>query len=205
MPRRSRKLPVASADSEHDFSISNADWRRIEMQYGEELPDGVRNAILETTQEFVYWNAFERSAEPVADAVKLIESFKQAAADFSRVILSGSSVAGAYARHLIEKHFLDPRLSDTAGSSYVGRFYSLSGILTSFQSACFKALMELEPVPSTRGVLGDLGALPSFKGSERLTEPHRNRLCDRLQQVNIINDLLRVGRVTPCYCQSHSR
>ena len=56
-------------------------------------------------------------------------------------------------------------------------FYSLSGVLTSFRSACVSALRELEPLPSTRGLLGDLGALPSFKEGEewalwirRLTE-----------------------------------
>ena len=89
MPRRSRKLPVAWASSEPDFSISDADWHRIKIKYGEELSVSVRQAILRATHEFVYFGCLERSAEPVADAVKLIESFKKAAANFSRVMLSG--------------------------------------------------------------------------------------------------------------------
>jgi hypothetical protein len=49
------------------------------------------------------------------------------------MLSGGSSNAAVNARHLVEKHFLDPRLSDTAGTSYVGRFYSLTAAPSVFR------------------------------------------------------------------------
>ena len=159
---------MASAGGAPDLTISEADWQRIEGAYGEQLSGSVRAAVVKATQQFVYWESFERAAEPVAKTQKLIEAYKKSASDFQRAMQAGgSSDARTLARHLVMKNFQDPRLSDKAGSSYVGHFHSLSSILTSFQSACFHALKELEPPPpSTRGLLGDLGALPSFKEGE---------------------------------------
>ncbi len=169
---------MASAGGAPDLTISEADWQRIEGAYGEQLSGSVRAAVVKATQQFVYWENFERAAEPVTKTQKLIETYKKSASDFQRAMQAGgSSNARILAGHLVTKNFHDPRLSDKAGSSYVGRFHSLSGVLTSFQSACFQALKELEPPTSTRGLLGDLGALPAFKEGEewalwtrRLTE-----------------------------------
>lgn len=176
--RRSRKLPFASAGGEPDLTFSEADWQRIEQAYREPLSADVRSSVVEATQKFVYWEGFERKAEPVAKAQEFIAAYKRAAMGLQQAMSTGgSSDARTSARYLVMKHFQDPRLSDKAGSSYVGRFHTLTGVLTSFQSACIIALRELEPPPSTRGLLGDLGALPSFRDGEgwalwirRLTE-----------------------------------
>ena len=153
MARRSRKLPIASAGAEPHLTINEADWQRIEGAYGQQLSDSVRTAIVEETQEFVYWESFERTAEPIAKTQRLIDAYKKAASDFQLTILAdGSSDAAVYARHLTRKHFKDARLSGT-----VECFHSLSGVLTSFQSACINALRELEPPPSTRALSRTFG------------------------------------------------
>ena len=77
MARRARKLPVASARGTPDITMGDADWQRIESAYGAQLSDGVHAAVVEATKEFVRWEVFERTAEPVADSQKWIRSLKR--------------------------------------------------------------------------------------------------------------------------------
>jgi hypothetical protein len=169
--RRARKLPIARS-GQPNLTITAGDWQRIESAYGHQLSDGVRAGVVEATIEFVSWEIFERTAEPVADSQKWIRSFEEAAGDFQNAMLAGNSDASNYAKFLICKYFEDPRLSGKPDP-----LYSLSGVLTSFRIACKNALRELEPPVSTSGLLGDFGSLPSFKEGEawdqwirRLTE-----------------------------------
>jgi hypothetical protein len=167
VPRRSRKLPIASGQgADPDLAISEADWQRNQKAYGKHPSDSVRTAIVEATRDFLLFEVLEREAEPVANAEKRIAVCKKAAEDLRCVMLSGqSSDAEAYARYLIMKHFRDAPLSNKAGSSYVGSFYSLASLLTSFLSACDRALMDLDSIPRkpSLGLLGDLGAPPSIE------------------------------------------
>ena len=164
--RRSRKLPFASGGTGLNLTIREADWRRIEKAYGAALSADVRAAVIEATRKFVYWESFERKAEPVAKAQELIESYKKAAMGLHRAMQTGSSDASAVARLLVTKHFQDARLSDKDGNSYVPRFYALSGVLNSFQLACVRALRELDPPPSIRAILGDFGSPAPFVEGE---------------------------------------
>ena len=122
----------------------------------------MRADVLDASIEFVLWETHERTAEPVADTQKWINSFDRAARNFQNAMLTGRSDASFYAKFLVCKHFEDARLSGK-----LDPIYSLSGVLTSFQSACFNALKELEPPHSTRGLLGDIGSLPFFKDGEQ--------------------------------------
>ena len=143
-----------------------ADWQRIQKAYGEHLSDSVRTTIVEATRDFLLFEVLEREAEPVANAEKRIAVCKKAAEGLRCVMLSGrSSDAEAYVQYLIMKHFQDARLSNKAGSSYVGSFYSLAGLLTSFILACDRALADLDRIPRkpSVGLLGDLGAPPSIE------------------------------------------
>ena len=159
MVRRAPKLPLARSGGVPDLAISGADWQRIEGAYGQQLSGSVRAAIVKKTQELVYWESFERTAEPIAKTQRLIDAYKKSARHFQLTILAdGPSDAAVYARHLTRKHFKDARLSGT-----VECFHSLSGVLTSFQSACINALRELGPPPSTRALSGDFRA---FKEGE---------------------------------------
>ena len=103
--------------------------------------------------EFVFWESFERTAKPIAKTQRLIDAYKKSASDFQLTILAdGSSDAAVYARHLTRKHFKDARLSST-----VECFHSLSGVLTSFKSACINALRELGLLPLPGDCLGTFG------------------------------------------------
>jgi hypothetical protein len=164
--RRSRKLPFASGGTGLNLIIRDGDWLKIEKACGEVISADVRAAILEATQKFVYWESFERKAEPVAKAQELIEVYNRAAVGLQQAMLRGSSDAGAFARLLVTKHFQDPQLSDKVGSSYVPRFDALIGVLASFQLACGSALRELHPPPSTQGILGDFGTPAPFVEGE---------------------------------------
>ena len=74
MARRSRKIPVASAGAKPQLTIHEADWQRIEGAHGEQLTGSVRADVVKATQEFVYWESFERTAEPIAKTQKLIDA-----------------------------------------------------------------------------------------------------------------------------------
>jgi hypothetical protein len=54
-------------------------------------------------------------------------------------------------------------LSNKFGGFYVPRYNSLIGVLASFHVACEMALKDLAPPVSTRGLLGDLSAVPSWE------------------------------------------
>jgi hypothetical protein len=54
VPRRSRKLPIASGQgADPDLAISEADWQRIQKAYGKHPSDSVRTAIVEATRDFL--------------------------------------------------------------------------------------------------------------------------------------------------------
>jgi hypothetical protein len=169
--RRARKLPIAKV-GRPDLTIGDKDWQRIENAFGKSLSDSVRAAIVEATREFLLWDAFERTAEPLAKSQKRIEEIREGAAEFQHVLLSVHSEAALYAQLLVSKHFKDPRLSNEPDRFYPwfhsldSCFYSLSNVLNSLQLSCDLALRELEPPVSTKGVLGDFGAPPSFMEGE---------------------------------------
>ena len=60
------EVPIASTGAKPYLTINEADWQRIEDAYGEQLTGSVRTAIVNATQEFVDWESFERTAEPIA-------------------------------------------------------------------------------------------------------------------------------------------
>lgn len=139
--RRSRKLPMVSAGGEPEFTIGEADWRRIQETYGHALSDDVREAIVAATETFLYWEVFERTAEPVANAKLIVEALKNGAKDFQQTLLAHafkSSDAGTFAGHLIKRNFHDPRAGNKDRL-----FETLGGVLTSFNTACTNAAREL--------------------------------------------------------------
>jgi hypothetical protein len=151
--RRSRKLPVASAGAKPRLIINEADWQRIESEYGSPLPECVRKEVLEATLKFAEFEIFERTVEPTTTAEAIIKACKKAAAKCQQTLLAnafGSSDAAFYAQRLIKKNFHDTRLSNKARL-----FDTLTGLLTSFHVACDLSLKELND-PS----------MPSFEKGE---------------------------------------
>jgi hypothetical protein len=146
VPKRSPKLPFASADGEPDLAISDVDWQRIEGAYGLKLPPDVRTAVLEATLTFRYFEVFERTAEPVADAKAIIDACQKGASEFRRTLLVNafkSSDASVLATYLIQKNF--PRLLDTLG-----------GLLTSLGVACKAAIKDLNDAAKPSHNVGDM-------------------------------------------------
>lgn len=144
--RRSRKLPIATADGDADLIIKEADWRRMESAYEQRLLPAVRKAVLEATQMFVLFEVYERTAEPAADAEAIITACSKTAVQFHRTLLTNvfrSSGASVYAAHLIKSKFHDPRLNDNNRL-----FDALAGVLTSFEVACTTALRDLQDAPA---------------------------------------------------------
>jgi hypothetical protein len=112
---RSRAVLDAKEGRERPPSSANVDWQKIASEYGEKLSVDVRNAIIEATQEFLSWEVYERTAEKESDAEAVIHACKKGAKDFRQVLLDRafkSSSATVCAKHLIKKHFDDPRLGN---------------------------------------------------------------------------------------------
>ena len=109
--RRSRKLPIASAGAKPHVIINEADWQRIESEYGTPLPECVRKEVLEATLKFAEFEIFERTVEPTATAEAIIKACKKAAMKFQDTLLANafvSSDAAFYAQHVIKKKLLRP-------------------------------------------------------------------------------------------------
>jgi len=64
MGRTTTTLPAASAGGQLPyFSITAAGWEQIEGAYGRSLSEGVRQAINESTDDYIRSGAFERDVE----------------------------------------------------------------------------------------------------------------------------------------------
>ncbi|MBK5196894.1 MAG: hypothetical protein JJE37_01250 [Methyloceanibacter sp.] len=168
MARHSQKLPIASAAGKHILVIKEAEWQRIENGYGKQLSEEVRASVVEATENFLYWEEFERNAEPVSTSRKLIKTYQRTARSFQLALRArGTSGAAYYAKHLVRKNFADSRFPITAGASdptdeipstvnldldailelpchgNFELFHWLTGLLTSFEVSCETALNEV--------------------------------------------------------------
>jgi hypothetical protein len=141
MPRIVRKLPIASSGGEPKINCSGEDWKRIEKAYGKKLPGELRLQILGATTEFVRFEVFERTVEPLSWAIDRIQRVKKGAAQFYKALFDDprhESDAHVYANHLIKKHFEEPRLPAADMLNHV------SWLLSSVLVACNRALREIE-------------------------------------------------------------
>ncbi len=152
MAQHSPKLPVSFMRGEPKLKITDADWLRIERAYRKKLPgkrsaddmrsaedpaDDLRDEIYKASLEFLRFDAAERAAERVADAVAMVEACRARASDVLAAldVMHGSSVASIYAETLVEKNFLSP---------YDRPLETLYALLSSLHSASVAALAELE-------------------------------------------------------------
>jgi hypothetical protein len=139
MARSAPTIPIASAGGEPDFKITEQNWQKIKRAYRNSLSAAVRNRILEATTSFVYFEVFERRAEPLRVAIERVESIKKATGNLSLTLAEVASDAKVYADHLVKRHFEDSRLAMQRGDL----FYALGGVLTSLSVACNLALEEM--------------------------------------------------------------
>ena len=142
MPPRKEKLPIASAGAEDVITIDDTGWERIEKTYGHSIAPNVRNELLDVTNQYLYWVAFEHNAPPRRDAVERAKELKKAAAKFGeRLSHSDRKInqkSAKYAKFVIAENFDDVRLIGR------DRFDSLAGVISSFFVACNLAIRKLE-------------------------------------------------------------
>jgi hypothetical protein len=154
VPKHLRKFltltPASAIARERKFTISKTDWLRIENAYGRPLPEAVRQAVEHATQDFVCWDMAEQEARPIADAMRLVETYKKATGNFQRMLDTESeSMSDAeadtamFVQRLISRNFrnIDPRRS--RGNP----FDLLRDVFTELDSACERALGKLSPMP----------------------------------------------------------
>jgi hypothetical protein len=139
MARSVPTIPFASASGEPDFKITDQNWHNIERAYRNSLSADVRNRILEATTSFVYFEVFERRAEPLRVAIERVESIKTATRNLFLTLMAVASDAKVYADHLVKRHFEDARLAIQGGDL----FHALGGVLTSLSVACNLTLEEM--------------------------------------------------------------
>lgn len=142
MGRPSRKLPISGAvGSSPEFSLSDPDWKQVEIAYGQALPAAVRQSIVDTTNKYLEWEVFERNASALTPAVDLVESIKAASNNLRKKLSKTGGDAGAFAQSVIKEHFHSVHFR---GNSYDQLFHALGDVMSSLSVACQTALGEMD-------------------------------------------------------------
>jgi hypothetical protein len=140
MPRNKRLLPIASAlGPTPRVSIPDDEWRCLGEILGKVLQPAIRKEIIEVTDRFLHFAAFELTREPIDEALNRLEALTKTGEDLLRALAdAGSSGDGSvYAVHLLRHHFVAPEIRRK------DKFDALTNIITSFVVACAKAREEL--------------------------------------------------------------
>ena len=142
MAELSPKGPIVSGDTpDPALNIDSAKWQQIEKAYGLSLPPNVRADVVRVTQAFIFFESFERKAEPLAKVRVILEAHEKAATRFFNELFASPfavSDAGVYAHHLIERNFKASQiLSDTRGLD------SLLNLVRAFHIACNASIKQL--------------------------------------------------------------
>lgn len=99
-------LPSSKASgATAEFSISVEDWPKIEKPYGHDLSADVRQQITEATNRFLYFEAFERNAEPLKPAIDMILRIRAASNKLQHEFVNCGGLAGMHAQRIISEHF----------------------------------------------------------------------------------------------------
>ena len=144
----SPKVPIGSGKTRNpavngdpDLNIDTAKWQQIEKAYGSSLPPNLRADVVRVTEAFLFFESFERTAEPLAKVKVILEAHDRAATRFFNELFAGPSAlsdAGIYAHHLIENNFKASQLrSDAAGLD------ALLNLLSAFHIACNTSIKQL--------------------------------------------------------------
>ena len=143
MPRKSPRKRIAASQSNAHFVFepSADDWERVEAAYDHSLVEEDRTAIRNFVNEYFEWAPFEQNAPFKDDLEEYINQLRTAAVAFWRAPASASeavpSDAVSRARIMLELQFDDRRLGEQ------NRLATLHGVMTSYVTACDRALVEL--------------------------------------------------------------
>ncbi len=144
MPRSKSKVGMSSTGGQKPIVITDRDWERIESNYGHPIPRDLRDKIQQSTQAFASSAICEVRAADVVDARKATKTLLSSGKAFQRAITEPTEMDGRfYAFHLVRNYIRDDRLGDYFALHSQDPVKALSGVLTSFEVACEKALAEL--------------------------------------------------------------
>jgi hypothetical protein len=143
MIRFAPTIPIATlSGGDPELSISNDDWKRIELTYGHAVSTTAREQIYGATLTFLFFVEGEQTARPVSEARDRILQLKGAALLFQKAVFDnppdGVRVSRIYADELVKRYFEDPRWADPQG------LRSLELVMSSLMVACKQALTDLE-------------------------------------------------------------
>jgi hypothetical protein len=143
MARFAPTIPIATlSGGEPELSISNDDWRRIELAYGHAVPMAAREAIRAATLTFLLFVEGEQTARPISEARDRILQLKEAATALQEAVFDNPQDSGwdsrVYADRLVKRYFDDARIAGPEG------LRSLGLVMTSLIVACNHALSHLQ-------------------------------------------------------------
>jgi hypothetical protein len=95
--KHSPKVPFVSGDTrDRAVNIDSVKWRQIEKAYGSSIPPNVRADIVRATEVFVFFESFERTAQPLTTIKVILEAHDKAATRFfNELFASPSAVSDA--------------------------------------------------------------------------------------------------------------
>jgi hypothetical protein len=106
--RTKLKLLFAAANGRPRFTISRADWKRVETEYGHPLSSALRWKLFAATREYLDWAQFELTAVTNSETAERVRAIKRAAHEFGQSILRCPTKidrqADYYARSLVCAH-----------------------------------------------------------------------------------------------------
>src|SRR5262245_4709048 len=143
MARFAPTIPIATlCGGDPALSISNDDWRRIEVAYGHVVPMTAREQIRGATLTFLFFGEGEQVARPISEARDDILQLRKIATAFQEAVFDNPQGSGwdskVYADHLVKRYFHDARIAGPEGVR------SLGLVMTSLIVACNHALAHLE-------------------------------------------------------------
>src|SRR5579884_2806619 len=138
MARSVRMLPLSKALGRLVvISITDENWENVEAAYGYPLSVDVRQDLVDSLNELLYWETFERNASPEKDALNLISSIRVASNNLRGALSACGGSAGFVAQLLVKENMAAPRISLEPHEQL---FHVLGELLFSLSSACSQAL-----------------------------------------------------------------
>jgi hypothetical protein len=142
MGRPTRKLPISRAvGSFPKFSLTDRDWKKVEIAYGQTLPAAVRLSIVDATNKYLEWEVFERNAGALGPAIDLLKSIKAASNNLRKKLSTTGGDAGAFGQSVIKEHFHSVHFKM---EPYDQLFHALGEVMSSLSIACQVALAEMD-------------------------------------------------------------
>jgi hypothetical protein len=139
MVARRRRISATFREPEKR-ALNEAEWHRIEQQYGRPIPLNLRQQIQNATNLFEWWAAIERCGAPIEDVLQPLKSVRDAAAHLRSLIASPDSPfateGSIQARSILASCLGQKRSARGTLPTKVGALDLVSKVLTDLVDAC---------------------------------------------------------------------